>query len=371
MRILQVINTFARGGGAEKLLLDLVLEFKKKGNDVEILSIYHPQNVMNDDFIKIIKSKNIKIHFLSSKNLVSISNIIKIYKFFKKNNYDIVHSHLFPSLYLTAIMKFSFPSTKLIYTEHSTDNRRRHILLFKLLDNFIYKKYDKIICITETVQKSLLAHVANISTIIINNAINVNEFHSAIPIIKKELIPIYNDSIKLVLMNARFVVAKDHITLFKAIKLLPNYVHLLLIGKGDLENDYKKYCKENNIDDRVHFLGLRTDVANILQSVDLNVLSSNHEGFSISMLESMATGKPFIASSVPGIVDLISDYALLYPHKDQHRLAEIISNVLNDNALAITTGERCFNFAKNYDINNCAENHLDTYFDVLNLRTKY
>lgn len=53
-------------------------------------------------------------------------------------------------------------------------------------------------------------------------------------------------------------------------------------------NENKEYAKAVGVDSRIHFLGLRKDVPNLLQASDVIVLSSKHEGFSISMLEAMS-----------------------------------------------------------------------------------
>lgn len=79
-------------------------------------------------------------------------------------------------------------------------------------------------------------------------------------------------------------------------------MHLLCVGTGPLLEEHRKYCEKNNLSSRVHFLGLRNDIPQILKASDVIVLSSEHEGFSLSMLEAMASGRPFIASDVPGFL---------------------------------------------------------------------
>jgi hypothetical protein len=66
--------------------------------------------------------------------------------------YDIVHVHLFPTLYWVALAKFlSFSKTKLIFTEHNTSNRRINKKLWRVSDNFIYRQYNAIVSITKEV----------------------------------------------------------------------------------------------------------------------------------------------------------------------------------------------------------------------------
>lgn len=111
-------------------------------------------------------------------------------------------------------------------------------------------------------------------------------------------------------------------------------------------NENKEYAKAVGVDSRIHFLGLRKDVPNLLQASDVIVLSSKHEGFSISMLEAMSCKKPFIGSNVPGIGDLVRDVALLFEFQDDEELALRIKEVLTDRTLYCNVAEKCYSFAK-------------------------
>lgn len=71
---------------------------------------------------------------------------------------------------------------KLVYTEHSTDNLRRHIILFKIIDKLIYRRYHKIVCISNKVQKFLLRHTGRINSAIIPNGIKISVFQNAEPL---------------------------------------------------------------------------------------------------------------------------------------------------------------------------------------------
>lgn len=362
MKVLQVINVLARGGGAEKIVLDLTLSMKKKGIDVELLSVWNPYTIGKGEFCNILKQHNIPVHFLNESKLYSPINMHRYYKLIQNGNYDIVHAHLFPVLYYSGLVSWFIPKkTKFVYTEHSTNNRRRYLTIFKFFDRLIYKRYIKVVCITQVVEAALKKHLLNVNSAIIPNGIDIELFSEAMPMLKRDIIPNCTENNRFLLMNARLVDAKDHLTLFRAMKLLPINVHLLLIGLGEHENKYKKYCIEEQLISRVHFLGSRSDVARLIKTADINILSSNHEGFSISMLECMASGKPFVASAVPGIEDLIKGFAVLFPHKNETILAEEINRLLVDEVYAEEIAHKCQNFAMKFDIKNSADAYIDLY----------
>ena len=85
------------------------------------------------------------------------------------------------------------------------------------------------------------------------------------------------------------------------------------------------------------------------------------ERFSISMLEAMSCKKPFIGSNVPGIGDLVRDVALLFEFQDDEELALRIKEVLTDRTLYCNVAEKCYSFAKQYDINIISQKYMKLY----------
>ena len=128
MKVLQVINNLDTGG-AEKLLLDTIPLFNDKGIQMDLLVF----GGVNGICLKKLQELNCcTIHNLNSKSLYNPFNIFKIVSYLKK--YDLVHVHLFPAQYWSLFAKFiSFSKIKIVFTEHSTFNRRRQLLFFKII----------------------------------------------------------------------------------------------------------------------------------------------------------------------------------------------------------------------------------------------
>src|SRR5690606_22583499 len=99
----------------------------------------------DEPFLQKLKSLDCcTIFSLSQRKIYHPIFIFRIIPFLKK--YDIIHVHLFPSLYWAGLAKMvSFSKVKMVYTEHSTTNRRRSNFFFKLMDKLVYKFYDRII----------------------------------------------------------------------------------------------------------------------------------------------------------------------------------------------------------------------------------
>jgi glycosyltransferase involved in cell wall biosynthesis len=116
--------------------------------------------------------------------------------------------------------------------------------------------------------------------------------------------------------------------------------HFLLVGDGPERARLEIETLQRGLADRVHFLGFRSDVPQILAHVDVSVLSSNHEAFSISTLESMAAGKPVIATKVGLMDELISEgkTGFLVEAGDANGLAERLVRLLTHPDLAAEFG---------------------------------
>lgn len=81
----------------------------------------------------------------------------------------------------------------------------------------------------------------------------------------------------------------------------------VLIGDGNLREQLMKRANEIDIDDTVTFLGNRKNIADLIAGIDIIALTSKNEGTPLSLIESMAAGKPVISTAVGGVVDLLGD----------------------------------------------------------------
>lgn len=151
---------------------------------------------------------------------------------------------------------------------------------------------------------------------------------------------------------------KDHATLFRALDhpLLKEHdrcrgLRLQLVGdeppneRGNRER-LQALARELAVDDRVEFLGYRGDVEAILATADISVLLSNsrvhQEGLSNAIAESMALGRPVIATRAGGTPELIEDgvSGLLVADGDADAVARAIRRLLDEPALAARLGTR-------------------------------
>ena len=115
------------------------------------------------------------------------------------------------------------------------------------------------------------------------------------------------------------------------------------------------------IADRVDFMGVRLDVPDILEQSDIVLLSSHWEGLSLSSIEGMASGRPFIASDVDGLREMVGGAGVLFKHGDDEELAGKIMHLCEHPDEYREVAQRCQEKARQYDISVTVNRYLDLY----------
>lgn len=116
--------------------------------------------------------------------------------------------------------------------------------------------------------------------------------------------------------------------------------HFVFAGDGPQQENLKKRIAELGLEGKVHLLGLRRDVINVLKSLDLFVLPTYQEALGTAFIEAGATGRPAIGTNVDGVPEVIRDgeTGLLVPAKDAAALAGAIRTLLTDPARRAAMG---------------------------------
>jgi glycosyltransferase involved in cell wall biosynthesis len=129
---------------------------------------------------------------------------------------------------------------------------------------------------------------------------------------------------------ARLAEQKDHRTLLAAAALVPE-ADFAIAGDGELRGELERAAGPN-----VRLLGARTDVPDVLASLDVFAFPSLFEGLCLAVIEAQAAGVPVVATAVGGIKETVVDgeTGLLVPPRDQEALAAAIRRLLADPAQA-------------------------------------
>lgn len=328
------------------MLSDLIPLQKQQGLDVSLLVLRSEAT----DFSKKIAAAGVPILSLNAQSYRNPFLALKIRRIIQ--NYDIVHAHLVHALYLCSLAARGL-KIKLVYTEHSTYNNRRDHFILRPIEKWIYGRYQKIISISqqtqEALQKWLQADDNRFS--VIHNGIDTKYFAS----IQKEVIP------NSLIMVSRFVASKDQGTVIRALSLLDKEVTLRLVGDGENLEHCKQLAKACQVEDRVSFLGARTDVAELMAESYIGIQSSRWEGFGLTAVEMMAAGLPVIASDVEGLKQVVEGAGILFPVGDEVALSELVRVILTDKEKYAIMTKLSKERAQRFDISQTVSVYSEVY----------
>ena len=148
----------------------------------------------------------------------------------------------------------------------------------------------------------------------------------------------------------------------------------LIVGNPDASGEDKRLLdlmRELSLEDTLMFTGLRRDVPDVLAAMDVAVLSSDHEGSPLSVMEYMEAARPVVATNVGGIPDLVVDgvTGILVPPRDPTALAAAISGLLDDPDLRRRLGEAGRARRRSeFDISNTVRRVEDLYEELYALK---
>lgn len=150
------------------------------------------------------------------------------------------------------------------------------------------------------------------------------------------------DGVPVVLAVGRHEPVKDHETLVRAVARSRSGAHLLVAGRdGSATAALERAVAETGTGERVHLLGQREDVEDLLALADLFVLSSRSEGAAGGVIEAFRASTPVVATDVAGQRGILVDgvNALVVPVADPEAMAAAVDRVLADPALARSLAE--------------------------------
>lgn len=231
----------------------------------------------------------------------------------EKNKYKFIHCHS-PIGGVIGRLVCKVTKIKCIYTAHGfhfyTGASFKNWILFYPIEKWLSKYTDVLITINEEDYSRAKKKFKSKKNIYIPGVgIDVNKIENSKSIrnnLCKEL-GISNDSF-LLLSVGELSQRKNHQIIIRSLAHLPENIHYLIVGKGNEKERLIQLSKEQNVYKRVHFLGFRNNVFEIMKSCDIFIFPSLQEGLPVALMECMSANVPCIVSKIRGNIDLLYNY---------------------------------------------------------------
>ena len=352
MRVLHLILTLERAG-AQEVVRSLIAAHKGQGVE-SVVAVFIDGEVRAD-----IEALGVPVHVLGPREhgievpwrfrreLKDIRR--RLVALIEAERVDIVQTHLLHTLDLLAV---TLP-VPVIWTLHNIDylpeGRSGWPRLKRAAHRWLYRRNrDRFAAIVSTSDAMLAAVEREIGAgdhvLAIPNGVELREKSSseAGTGLRKELG--VGDRDPLILNVGRLTEQKGQIYLVRAMRTVADEMpgaRLLIAGEGELEDELTAEVRRLNLQENVFFLGLRTDIPHLLDSVQIFALPSLWEGLSIALLEAMAASLPIVATRVSGTDQVLEDgrNGLVIEPRDQGAIARGLLALLSDRSMATTLGE--------------------------------
>lgn len=292
----------------------------------------------------------------------NVKAISQIRNLFANEHYDIVHCHTPIAAACTRIAcrklrkKFGL---KVFYTAHGFHFYRgapkKNWLLYYPIEKLCARYTDKLITINQEdyvfAQNKLHAReICYVPGVGIDLARfeNVQVNRAA----KRREIGVPEDAFLLISVG-ELSERKNQILILQALDKMANKenIHYVVVGEGPLRSAYEDYIKEHQLQDCVHLLGYRTDVAELYSIADLCCFPSFHEGLPVAVMEAMACGLPIVCSRIRGNTDLINNEGgILFDPHDVNDCCQSIKAILDRDIQLM--GKKNRDQVKQYSIEN-------------------
>ena len=298
----------------------------------------------------------------------------RLARFLRQERVDILHAHQYTPFFYAIAGRFPFRTPPILFTEHGRhqpDYPRRKRMLFNRL---MLRRRDRVVAVGKAVRQALIVNegIPDKRIEVIYNGIDADQF-SGQPgdraAVRRELG--LEMSGPVILQVARLDYLKDHATAVRSMArvVLENpSARLLLVGEGPEERSIRAQAEQLGLGPSILFLGLRKDVARLLQAADLFLLSSISEGIPLTVIEAMCARLPVVCTDVGGTGEVIIDgqTGFLTPAGDDTALAGAILRLLGDPSLRSRLGENGRLRARElFSEEQMAERYLALYQEML------
>lgn len=354
-RVVHMLNSMGMGG-IENFLMNIYRSLDKEKYQFDFILQSEEEGI----FEKEIKELGGNIYKIPKFEKYPFKHMYELRKILKKNDYIAFHRHTANSVVFVDLFVAKLAGIKrIIVHSHNTMHPKKKIN--EICRPLLYVLADKHLACGKEAGKWLYG---NREFDVVYNAIITEKYNYKEEIRNKwrERLGLKSEDIVLGHIG-RFNDQKNHkylLEFFRELSSMSSDYKLVLCGDGDLRGELTIFCKENSLDNKVLFLGVRKEVNEILQAMDAFVFPSKYEGLPVALIEAQLTALPcFISDKITD--EAIYNQNIVKVGIDENDKETWIKQII---ALPVTTAYRTYKNEKlysDYDIKNIVKKLCEIY----------
>jgi glycosyltransferase involved in cell wall biosynthesis len=354
MNIVHVVESLDVGG-LERVVLSLVAWQIKQGHRSRIVCLFH-EGALADEA----RAMGINVVAVGKHTGFDWRAVRLLRSELSRGQPDVIHTHNAVTHYYTVLasvgLRLGWPRVRMLNTRHGMGSLRGSTRLDRLYRIALWRTHAAV-SVCHAVQARFVASgvIPLKQARVVANGVMIDQIAPRQTAAKEGLMAQLGRAPGAVVLGTvgRLSPVKDHGNLLLAVRSLKDQgqpVELVVVGDGETRPALQAQAHSLGLADSVHFLGMRQDVAKLLQAFDVFVLSSISEGYSLALVEAAAAALPIVATRVGGNADIVHDEqdsqrhdlernGLLVPAQDHAALARAIGRLAGDAALRERMGQ--------------------------------
>lgn len=369
MNITHVVENLNRGG-LERMVLDLVQLQQRQGHQCQVLCVYETGALAHE-----LDAAGIPVIACNKGRGLDLGALARARWAIDRHDTDVLHTHNAVAHYQAVLASCGLDVLRVLNTRHGMGagqrTGRKEWLYRRALS-----RTDLVVTVCEAARRHGVARgmLPKGITRVVPNGIAVERFAPASRAMRDNLLRVLGRSDDAFMIGnvGRLNWTKDQAGLIRAFRQVherfPQAV-LVLIGDGELRAELEQCADIEGVRDAVHFLGDRNDVRELLRGLDLFVLSSVSEGYSMALLEACAVALPIVATDVGGNGEIIHSgrSGQLVPPGDPDALAEAMIALMRDPHRANTYGRMARAWVERYGSTEAMAEHYQRLYQNVEL----
>lgn len=346
-------------GGAEQMLVAMANQFVQRGWVVHMICLTKA-GVLADEL-----DPSIHLHVLNKRSGIDFKLAKRLRALLKGIAPVVVNSHLWTANLWTRIALLG-TNVPVVATEHSRDTwKSTH---HRLIDRLLARGTTKLVAVSNDTANFYLADVGLQQSLVqvINNGVDTRRYADGNGAALKAQWAAGNEL--LIGTVGRMVSAKNHLRFLEVAQLLKGRISdfkMVLVGDGELRDEVEAAWNDKKLQDTVILAGARTDIPDVLEALDLFILTSDREGHPLTALEAQAAGTPVVLTNAGGSADAIAmsetQQGGVLVDKDAGAVADAIVKLVGDKDSLTSMS----NFAQSHALANFDLQHMVDQYEQL------
>ena len=353
-------------GGAERVVAGLAASLQAAGSHNVVFLPANGEGWLARE----LAGSGVSIEYFTIDRPLSPSCARGLVQAFRRHRIDVAHSHEFSMAVYGgwASWRTGIPHVITMHGSRYYNERLQRRVAMRLAIAFS----DQVVAVSETLAQAIASdlHVPRSTVAVLLNGVRHDEPQRVT--LRDELRLSPGDRLMVAVGNLYPV--KGHVYAIDALARLAERhpsAHLAISGRGELEGALLERARQHGLADRVHLLGLRSDVPAVLAAADLFVLPSLSEGLPLALLEAMFAACPIVATDVGQVRNALANGAagILVKPGDSTALALALDRLLSDPAQARRLGSlAALRAAGEYDLSRMVQRYAAVYDQALRRR---